>query len=84
MEADIDKFFADVLKARREKSGMTQEDLATKAGLDRTYISMLERGLRKPSLEAVFSLAKALDINAVEMVKDVEKMLDAHSRLVKS
>ena len=41
---------------------MSQEDLAGAAGLDRTYISHSERGLRNPSLLHLKRLAQALDI----------------------
>jgi transcriptional regulator with XRE-family HTH domain len=72
MKVDIDKFFASVLKKKREARGITQDALATLSELDRTYISMLERGLRKPSLQTVFSLAKSLEIEVTELIREVE------------
>jgi len=72
MKVDIDKFFASVLKRKREALGITQDALATRSELDRTYISMLERGLRKPSLQTVFSLAKSLEIEVTELIREVE------------
>ena len=72
MKVDIDKFFASVLKRKREALGITQDTLATRSELDRTYISMLERGLRKPSLQTVFSLAKSLEIEVTELIREVE------------
>jgi transcriptional regulator with XRE-family HTH domain len=77
MEINIDSFFGNSLKQIRRKKHITQEDLADMAKLDRTYISLLERGLRKPSLEAIMSIAKSLDISACEFVKDVEHQLKA-------
>lgn len=72
MKVDIDKFFATVLKRKREALGITQDVLAMRSELDRTYISMLERGLRKPSLQTVFSLAKSLEIEVTELIREVE------------
>ncbi|MES2552681.1 MAG: helix-turn-helix transcriptional regulator [Pseudomonadota bacterium] len=72
MKVDIDKFFASVLKRKREALGITQDALAMRSELDRTYISMLERGLRKPSLQTVFSLAKSLEIEVTELIREVE------------
>jgi transcriptional regulator with XRE-family HTH domain len=45
---------------------MSQEDLAGAAGLDRTYISHLERGLRNPSLLHLQRLARALGVKPAE------------------
>ena len=53
--------FAEVLKATRKKHGFSQEKLALQGGLDRTFISLLERGLRQPSLTTILQIADALD-----------------------
>ncbi|MFC5530431.1 helix-turn-helix domain-containing protein [Cohnella yongneupensis] len=51
---------------------MSQEELAFKSNLDRTYISMLERGICQPTLNTIFSLSKALNTMPSEMFKLVE------------
>jgi transcriptional regulator with XRE-family HTH domain len=51
-----------VRKARR-LSGVSQEELAFRSGLDRTFISAVERGLRNPSLLSVYALADALRVD---------------------
>ena len=48
------------VRRRREARELTQEKLAEKAGLDPTYISGIERGLRNPGIKNVAKLAKAL------------------------
>lgn len=48
------------IKAQREKLGLSQEKLAQRCGFDRTYISMLERGKRNPSLLNLLKLADAI------------------------
>lgn len=64
--------FGNLLRELREKSGLTQEELATDCELDRTYISLLERGLRQPTLKTIFVLAKALNINPSSIIKELE------------
>ena len=62
------------LNARRarEKKELTQEKLAEKAGLDPTYISGIERGLRNPGIKNVARLAKALGLTTSELCKGVD------------
>lgn len=48
------------IRDQREKLGFSQETLAERCGFDRTYISMLERGKRNPSLLNLLKLAKGL------------------------
>jgi len=55
MKIDIDGHFGEVLKVQRKVRKITQEELAAKVMLDKNYISMLERGVRKPSLEVALT-----------------------------
>jgi transcriptional regulator with XRE-family HTH domain len=48
------------LRAKREKLGISQEELAELAGVDRTYVSILERGLKSPTLETFERICSAL------------------------
>lgn len=70
-----EQVFGEVLREFRTSSGKTQETVALDAGLDRTYISMLERGLRQPTLETVLSLSRALGVAASEIVARVEVLI---------
>jgi transcriptional regulator with XRE-family HTH domain len=56
----------------REARTLTQEKLAEKAGLDLTYISGIERGLRNPGIRNVARLARALGFTTAELCKGVE------------
>ena len=58
----IERAFGSVLRDAREKAGFSQDQLAHDAGLHRTYISLLERGRRQPSLKAIVALSKALGL----------------------
>lgn len=68
----LQKHFGEHLKLLRVKKNVSQEEFAEKAGLDRTYISGLERGLRNPSLVILFRLASALDISITKLLKPLE------------
>lgn len=72
---EIEKAFGVVLKSERNQQLLSQEELAHICNLDRTYISMLERGIRQPSLKTIFTLSSALNLLASEMVSKVEKLL---------
>jgi len=74
---NLDRLFGKALQDLRERRGLSQEDLGFDSGYHRTYISLLERGLRNPSLQRVFNLAKVLEVSPSELVQPVEaKLLD--------
>jgi transcriptional regulator with XRE-family HTH domain len=59
-------FVAWNLRRLRVKRGLSQENLAVDAGIDRTYVSRLERGLENPTIGILEQLAAALDAKIVE------------------
>lgn len=67
--------FGQVLKRSRMKRGLSQEALGFESGYHRTYISLLERGLRCPTISTIFDLSAALNISPSKMVKEVETVL---------
>lgn len=67
--------FGRVLREARKAKGLSQEELAGAAEFDRTYPSLLERGLRTPTLTVVIQLAKVLGVTAAYLVnKTLEEM----------
>lgn len=58
-----------LIRNKRELKGLTQIELAEKAGVDRNYIGMVERGERNPSYLSLQKIAKGLDIPINEMIK---------------
>ena len=56
------------LKQARLNSNMSQEEMALSIGFDRTYISILERGKRNPSLFTICKIADLLNINPKDLV----------------
>jgi transcriptional regulator with XRE-family HTH domain len=70
---DIRERFGTAVKYRREELGLTQEDLADRAGIHRTYLSDIERGSRNLSLVNIERLAVALSVSLSELFKRVEE-----------
>ncbi len=70
---DIRERFGDAVRARREELSLTQEELASKAKIHRTYLSDVERGGRNLSLINIERLAEALSLALSELFKRVEQ-----------
>jgi transcriptional regulator with XRE-family HTH domain len=66
--------FGLALKELRRERGLSQEELAAKSDLHRTYISLLERGQKSPSLTTICRLAKALDTQPHRLVLTTEEI----------
>jgi transcriptional regulator with XRE-family HTH domain len=64
--------FALVLRKRRKAKGLSQELLAEKADLHPTYISLVERRLRNPSLNTAKALARGLNTPLALLIKEAE------------
>ena len=60
------------LKKERLRIGFSQEQLAEKAGVHRTYISLLERNIKSPTLDVLFRICKALGVKPSRLVSRLE------------
>jgi transcriptional regulator with XRE-family HTH domain len=60
--------FGAILRVARQDAGVSQEVLAERADCDRTYPSLLERGLRQPTIGKVLDLASALQLEPAALV----------------
>jgi transcriptional regulator with XRE-family HTH domain len=60
------------IKKAREVLQKSQEALAFEAGIHRTYVSLIERGKKSPTLAVIVRLAKALGIKPSELLRRVE------------
>lgn len=69
---DIGAIFGGVLQRHRARAGLSQEDLAFGADVDRTFVSRLERGIRQPTITTLIGLADALGISASTLVEETE------------
>lgn len=70
-KTDVRERFGTAVKFRREELGLTQEDLAEKAGIHRTYLSDIERGTRNLSLINIEKLAAALSLSMAKLFEAV-------------
>jgi len=62
------KVGANIAKIRREQ-GISQEELAFRSGLHRTYISGVERGVRNPTISVLVEIAHALQVELTVIVQ---------------
>lgn len=66
--------FGKKIRFYRTQKGMSQEDLAFKAGLDRTYIASVENGKRNVSIETIHKFLRALEIPFNEFFTDFTEL----------
>ena len=64
--------FGQYLKVLRLNKNFSQEKLAQITGLDRTYISLLERGQRQPTLKTLFRICGAIEIKPSDFISEIE------------
>ncbi len=65
---DLTSIFASNLKALRLKAGISQEELAHRAGLHRTYVGAVERGERNICLKNIERLARTLKVEPARLL----------------
>jgi transcriptional regulator with XRE-family HTH domain len=56
--------------------GLTQEQLSFDAGVERNFISLIERGINQPTIRVIFKLADALKVTPSTMIAMVEKEIN--------
>ncbi|MBS1844383.1 MAG: helix-turn-helix transcriptional regulator [Actinobacteria bacterium] len=59
------------LATERKKAGLSQEDLAFRADLHRTEVSLIERGLREPRLETFLKLSRGLGVTPATLIDGI-------------
>ena len=72
---EIRDVFARNLRIMRQVRGLSQEELAHRAGIDRTYVSALERSIYNASIDVVDRLATVLDVKAMQLLEPDAKLL---------
>lgn len=68
------------IRLMRERSGLSQEELANRTGLHRTYVGSVERGERNPGLKNIDVLATALGLSASQLLAEAEKLQGSRGR----
>jgi transcriptional regulator with XRE-family HTH domain len=71
----MEQEFGKALKMLRKDRGYSQEELAARSNLHRTYISLLERGQKSPSLATICRVAKALEVKPHELISLAEELM---------
>lgn len=81
-QLSIKQRFGKAIRRRRRELDLSQEELAERAELHRTYISNIERGELNPSLETMEKLVKALDITVSALFANysIEVMSEPETR----
>lgn len=69
---DLSEQFGEILRRRRLKLGLTQEELAARADVTRNYVGMLEHGERNPTLNTVAMLAVALETSLGSIAAELD------------
>lgn len=64
--------FGKTLRTLRTERALSQASLAELTGLDQTYISLLERGERQPTLRTLYKLSAALELTLIELASELE------------
>jgi transcriptional regulator with XRE-family HTH domain len=65
----------DILREARERAGLSQEQLAFRAGVDRTYVSQLENDKKSPTVQTLFRLCSAMKTSPAAVVARLERRL---------
>lgn len=65
--------FAEELRTLRTNAGITQEEVAARAGVSREYVSMLEAGKNTPTIDVFIRLCRAVGVSPADVITRLEK-----------
>ncbi len=71
----IEEAFGEVIRKLRKSNSMSQEKLAERSNLDRSFISQIECGRKQPSLITIYQLAKAFKLSASKLLALTEEKI---------
>ena len=74
------KIFREEMVKAREAAGVSQEQLAKQVGWDQTYVSKIERGVRRVDVVELIGICDAIDINAADFMKTLLKKFKGSSQ----
>lgn len=77
----VEALFGQVLQQLRKEARFSQEELGFESGYHRTYISLLERGKKNPSLKTIFQLAEALGVQPSVFIERVQDLMNVSDLL---
>ena len=73
---DLNTSIAQALVKYRRVAQLSQEELADRAGIHRTYVSQIERGLKMPTLAILVKISAALSVKPSDIVQEIEREND--------
>lgn len=73
---DINQALGRVLARYRAIAKISQEELADRAGIHRTYVSQIERGLKSPTLSVLLKISKSLNTTVSSLIAEAEQNID--------
>lgn len=73
MREDIKTFFGNRVRDERQRKGLSQEELAVRAGVHRTYVGMIERAEKNITLVNIEKIASALDLEIYELFQQPDR-----------
>ncbi len=73
MRDDIKAFFGNRVRVERQRKGLSQEELAVRAGVHRTYIGMIERAEKNITLVNIEKIASALELEIYELFQQPDR-----------
>ena len=71
---DLTPYVGAAFRQFREQAGLSQEQVALAAGLDRTYVSGIERSRRNPSLRSMQRVASVLNIDLADLLLEARRL----------
>ena len=74
--ATLRRAFARTVRALRRRAGISQEQLALRSGIDRGYMSGLERGLHSPTLGTIYRLLPVVGVSFAEFAAELDRQLE--------
>lgn len=80
MRRSLSPWLGVAIRKRREARGLSQEELAERADLHRTYVSMVERAVRNISVDALSGIADALGLPPSQLLQQAERLRNAKAR----
>ena len=64
-----------IIAGLRQSAGLSQEELADRAGIHRTYVSQIERGLKSPTIIMLLKVSRALDAAPSKIMRQLEAQI---------
>lgn len=71
----VGKALGELLANKRRSSDLSQEELAFRASIHRTYLSQIERGVKSPTIKTLLKICEALDVRLSDIVRELEQQV---------